>query len=78
MDKREWNARHKVRRTMLGTRWRFLDVSESLGMVACEYDTRREATAARDLAFRIYQMLNASAAAKEAALEKATPLGGGL
>jgi len=78
MDKREWNARHKVRRTMLGTKWRFPDVSERLGMLACEYDTRREATAARDLAFCIYQMLNAAEAAKASALETTATLRGGL
>jgi len=76
MDKREWNARHKVRRTMLGTKWRFLDVSESLGMAVSEYITRREAQEARDLAFRIYQKLSAADAAKDAALEKAASFGG--
>jgi len=76
MDRKEWNERHKVRRTMLGTKWRFLDVSESLGMAVSEYDTKREAQEARALAFRIYQLLNAAEAAKEAALEKSALNGG--
>jgi len=78
MDKREWNERHKVRRTMLGTKWRFLDASESLGMAVSEYVTRREATAARDLAFRIYQKLSAADLAKASALETTATLRGGL
>ena len=78
MDRKEWNARHKVRRTMLGAKWRFLDASESLGMRVCEYETQRQATDARALAFRIYQKLSAAEAAKASALETTATLRGGL
>ena len=76
MDRKEWNARHKVRRTMLGAKWRFLDASESLGMRVCEYETQRQATDARALAFRIYQKLKAADLAKEAEVQKAALVGG--
>jgi len=60
MNRKEWNQRHRVRRTMLGTKWRFLDASESLGLRVCEYDTQRQAQAARAREFREHQKLEAA------------------
>jgi len=48
---------------MLGTKWRYLDVSESLGLRVCEYDTQRQAQAARAREFREHQKLESEEAA---------------
>jgi len=76
MDRQEWNARYKVRRTMSGTKWRYFDASESLGMGVSEYNTKREAQTARRLAFRVYRNLLAQSAARVVEVPLGASFGG--
>ena len=78
MNRKQWNQKYPVRLLMTPGKWGFLRVSDCLDMRQCEYDTRRQAAAARALAFRVYKSMEAAEAAKEAELQKAARAGGGL
>ena len=63
MNRKEWNDKYPVRRLMTPGKWGFLRVSDCLDMRQCEYDTQRQAQAARAREFREHQKLESEEAA---------------